>query len=78
MYVNVNVIFGKLFIQCSEFNPRQGTVVYNSDLLLLFLYDTSPWYNHTGWLGVKHQVTYLPPWQIKNWKRTASAHISGN
>ena len=18
----------------------------------------SPWYNHTGWLGVKHQVTY--------------------
>ena len=20
----------------------------------------SPWYNHTGWLGVKHQFTYLP------------------
>ena len=20
-----------------------------------------PWYNGTGWLGVKHQVTYLPP-----------------
>ena len=19
----------------------------------------SPWYNHTGWLGVKHQITYL-------------------
>ena len=19
----------------------------------------SPWYNHTGWLGVKHQLTYL-------------------
>ena len=20
----------------------------------------SPWYNHTGWLRVKHQLTYLP------------------
>ena len=20
----------------------------------------SPWHNHTGWLGIKHQVTYLP------------------
>lgn len=20
----------------------------------------SPWFNHTGWLGVKHQFTYLP------------------
>ena len=20
----------------------------------------SPWYNHTGWLGVKYQLTYLP------------------
>ena len=20
----------------------------------------SPWYNRNGWLGVKHQVTYLP------------------
>ena len=20
----------------------------------------SPWYNHTGWQGVKHQLTYLP------------------
>ena len=20
----------------------------------------SPWYNRTGWLGVKHQLTYLP------------------
>ena len=24
----------------------------------------SPWYNHNGWLGVKHQVTYLLPWHI--------------
>ena len=23
-------------------------------------YNTSPWYNRTGWLGVKHQVIYLP------------------
>ena len=21
---------------------------------------SSPWYNRTGWLGVKHQLTYLP------------------
>ena len=21
-------------------------------------YCSSPWYNHTGWLGIKHQVTY--------------------
>ena len=20
-----------------------------------------PWDNHNGWLGVKHQITYLPP-----------------
>ena len=24
----------------------------------------SPWYNRTGWLGVKHQLTYLPLWKI--------------
>jgi len=24
-----------------------------------FLYFESPWYNRTGWLGVKHQLTYL-------------------
>ena len=24
----------------------------------------SPWYNRTGWLGVKHQLTYLPVWFI--------------
>ena len=24
------------------------------------LVSTSPWYNRNGWLGVKHQVTYLP------------------
>ena len=22
------------------------------------MYYISPWYNRTGWLGVKHQVTY--------------------
>ena len=26
---------------------------------------TSPWYNRTGWLGIKHQVTYLPVPQPK-------------
>ena len=25
----------------------------------LFSVSDSPWYNHKGWLGVKHQVTYL-------------------
>ena len=28
--------------------------------ILLTPWMASPWYNHTGWPGVKHQVTYLP------------------
>ena len=27
--------------------------------LFLFSNASSPWYNHTGWLGIKHQVSYL-------------------
>ena len=27
--------------------------------LSVLLYLPSPWYNRTGWLGVKHQLTYL-------------------
>ena len=27
--------------------------------VFFFIKQYSPWYNHTGWLGVKHQVTYL-------------------
>ena len=27
--------------------------------LFVFLLEPSPWYNHNGWLGVKHQLTYL-------------------
>ena len=32
----------------------------------------SPWYNHTGWLGIKHQLTYLPTLAIHthNYART--------
>ena len=37
--------------------------------LLTYALSQLPWYNHTGWLGVKQQVTYLltyslsqPPW----------------
>ena len=30
--------------------------------LSFFPNPTSPWYNHTGWLGVKHQFTYLLPY----------------
>ena len=30
-----------------------------TDLFLLSFFFFSPWYNRTGWLGVKHQVTYL-------------------
>ena len=25
----------------------------------------SPWYNRTGWLGLKHQLTYLPVTNVK-------------
>ena len=31
---------------------------------LLFLLFPSPWYNRIGWLGVKHQLTYLPTFSI--------------
>ena len=30
-----------------------------SILVFLFSFVDSPWYNRNGWLGVKHQVTYL-------------------
>ena len=29
---------------------------------LISLPGYSPWYNHNGWLGVKHQITYLLAW----------------
>ena len=32
----------------------------------------SPWYNRTGWLGVKHQVTYL----ITYWTQDLSVSLS--
>ena len=28
-------------------------------LFLFCLFSSSPWYNRTGWLGVKHQVTFF-------------------
>ena len=31
---------------------KGGTILYVDQ------YYESPWYNHTGWLGVKHQFTY--------------------
>ena len=48
-------------------------------LLVYYYYMTytawlSPWYNHTGWLGVKHQVTYLQ----SDWGcRQTSSEMSG-
>ena len=32
---------------------------YHHHLLLFFFSSYSPWYNRTGWLGVKHELTYL-------------------
>ena len=29
--------------------------------ILFFPHLQSPWYNRTGWLGIKHQFTYLLP-----------------
>ena len=29
-----------------------------------FQQDLSPWYNHTGWLGVKHQLTFSKTWKF--------------
>ena len=40
--------------QCFKKQNKQKTV--NDWHISLF---TSPWYNRTGWLGVKHQLTYL-------------------
>ena len=45
---------------CFEFRPCD--IVLQSSLNFIFpqsSFSISPWYNHTGWLGVKHQVTYL-------------------
>ena len=45
---------------------KQAVVVLKLYLCRLNMSDTIslssvlPWYNRTGWLGVKHQVTYLP------------------
>ena len=33
--------------------------VFSLNSPCFYVYGPSPWYNHTGWLGAKHQVTYL-------------------
>jgi len=34
-------------------------------LSFVSLHVGSPWYNRTGWLGVKHQLTYSPCWPVQ-------------
>ena len=51
-----------LFSAWSHQSCSQFSYTYTPYFTLLFfisLHTHSPWYNHTGWHGVKHQVTYL-------------------
>ena len=43
---------GRVFCCCFPIEPFLGVFFYTAP---------SPWYNHSGWLGVKHQVTYTVP-----------------
>ena len=43
--------------------------------LLQFLPKQSPWYNHTGWLSVKYQLTYVMPKQLPCWRETKMESI---
>ena len=45
-------------------------------LMWMYLWDDkfSPWYNHTGWLGVKHQISYLR--QIQKYRLIGYMYIS--
>ena len=48
-------------------------------IIILCLAYVLPWYNCTGWRGVKHQVTYLLAWHTTNgWQTYAqnSKHMS--
>ena len=33
------------------------------ETFILKSWSPSPWYNRTGWLGVKHQVIYFSSWK---------------
>ena len=44
-------------VQALIWSTRFRLSAHVCDVLSCVLY--SPWYNGTGWLGVKHQVTYL-------------------
>ena len=49
-------------------------MIIKSDFYVcLSVYYYSPWYNHTGWLGVKHQFTSLFFIFIFYYKLTLSA-----
>ena len=38
---------------------EKGPLLHVSSYWGRFFGQASPWYNRTGWLGVKHQLTYL-------------------
>ena len=42
--------------------------------LTVFQYG-SPWYNWNGWLGIKHQLTYLLPIWCRTWWKAARWHV---
>ena len=52
-----------LFFSCSVSVPPVVLVLVC--LSFVFLHVGSPWYNCTGWLGVKHQLTYSPCWPVQ-------------
>ena len=45
-------------LSCLTSTPKCACIITYYHIRLL-PEEASPWYNHTGWLGVKHQLTYL-------------------
>jgi len=44
----------------TPFPVHSACALRSSDQVIKDTWNYSPWYNCTGWLGVKHQVVYLP------------------
>ena len=56
----------KAFAPPSSFMLRGNSELFKQlDKTRIVSSELSPWYSHTGWLGVKYQLTYLQFWAVQ-------------
>ena len=67
---NAHIMSYKVFLFC--FNHFCVLMLCKIFMEMIISPRSSPWYNSNGWLGVKHQVTYLPP-SLENNDASSSA-----